>query len=226
MKLQYTPSSSSLNDVSTKTKHLSSSSAKPPVSQSTATMTVDSLFAALTGTDQTPTPTQITTHASTTTPQRPQSSNASSSPNTKATTLLNTIFASATPINDADVEPDNDDDREIIELDFEETSVLSDMNAFKKAAQMKKGKEKSRVLGGGPVTGVKNNSNGKLNGTTPGSEVDSRLVKDALISTLLRQSQKPGKLERNAFVREVLTLIHVRVAHCVVTGRRSHYRVV
>jgi len=36
----------------------------------------------------------------------------------------------------------------------------------------------------------------------------AKLVKDSLIGMLSGCSQKPGRLEKNAFVREVLTLIH------------------
>ncbi|KAM6492332.1 hypothetical protein JOM56_012056 [Amanita muscaria] len=208
---------------------------------------------------------------------------------------------------DADAN-ESDDDGDIIELDFEETSALSDMNAFKKA--QKKGKEKKLSSRNGPVnsamsaggsagSGVESSlgpltTNGKAKGrkktrkekeaekreqienswdapapvpnplpsvplglndnanharsptpkkassATPvvngnqqhqqvrkemvkvnngssgssgcnsgaGAVVDPGLVKDSLISTLLGQPQRPGKLERTAFVREVLTLIH------------------
>ncbi|KAF8621781.1 hypothetical protein AX15_007517 [Amanita polypyramis BW_CC] len=40
------------------------------------------------------------------------------------------------------------------------------------------------------------------------AEIDPGLAKESLISTLLVRAQKPGRLERNAFVREVLTLVH------------------
>ncbi|PFH49375.1 hypothetical protein AMATHDRAFT_63340 [Amanita thiersii Skay4041] len=177
---------------------------------------------------------------------------------------------------------------EILELDFEETSALSDMNAFKKA--LEKGKERSRGklntsagssvdLQYGSDLGINGNARRKtrkereaeriqrereqienswdtpvpvsnppssipldmsinsvsnprsptpsskknvavINGTQPQvhrqavnnggvtTAVDSNLVKDHLIGALLCRPQKPGRLERNTFVREVLTLIH------------------
>ncbi|KAF8636045.1 hypothetical protein AX17_003840 [Amanita inopinata Kibby_2008] len=186
------------------------------------------------------------------------------------------------------------DDGEILELDFEETSALSDMNAFRKALQ--RGKERSRsaagmsTSAGSSVEGQQGyDANGRMKGrrktrkereaerlrereqienswdtpapvsnppssvplgmgtisnarsSTPSRKaqvvvngfgqgrkqvvscneiapvpapasavaaVDSGLVKETLISTLLGHAQKPGRLERNMFVREVLTLIH------------------
>ncbi|KAK2465071.1 hypothetical protein APHAL10511_002879 [Amanita phalloides] len=167
---------------------------------------------------------------------------------------------------------ENEDDGEILELDFEETSALSDMDAFRRALQM--GKEKSRATSAGGSAGsgaeghdlngslkgrkktkkemqaekreqIENawdmptpipnpppslhgaqsqtpsrkekevngthqpqvNKQSAVNGNLAGS-VDAGLVKDSLVGTLLNHSQKLGILERNAFVREVLTLIH------------------
>ena len=172
---------------------------------------------------------------------------------------------------------ENGDDGEILELDFEETSALSDMNAFRKA--VRKGKERSLGMSAGvssagsgegydlngrgkgrkktrkeketekreqienswdtpmPVANaaptvpsglggarsptpskrdkVVNGASGQAkkqpvaNGNPVGTAVESGIVKDGLIGTLLGHSQKPARLEKNAFVREVLTLIHV-----------------
>lgn len=178
---------------------------------------------------------------------------------------------------------ENGDDGEILELDFQETSALSDMNAFRKA--MRKGKERSHGVNANANASVSSAGSGAegfdVNGRgrgrkktrkekeaerreqienswdtpvpvpnpppavplglgtrspTPsrkdkvvngaighphqtkkppvvngnlGTAVDSGLVKDSLIGTLSGCSQKPGRLEKNAFVREVLTLIHV-----------------
>jgi hypothetical protein len=164
---------------------------------------------------------------------------------------------------------ENGDDGEILELDFEETSALSDMDAFRKA--MRRGKERmdaSVGSAGSGAEGLDMNGRGKgrkktkkeretekreqienswdtpvtisnpapvplglavarsptpsrkVNGAHQtkkqpvasgnlGAAVDSGIVKDSLIATLLGHSQKPARLEKNAFVREVLTLVHV-----------------
>ena len=177
---------------------------------------------------------------------------------------------------------ENGDDGEILELDFEETSALSDMNAFRKA--VRKGKERSLGMSAGvssagsgegydvngrgkgrkktwkeketekrdqienswdtpvPVANpapavplglgvarsptpsrrdkVVNGASGQAkkqpvaNGNPVGTTVDGGIVKDSLIGTLLGHSQKPARLEKNAFVREVLTLIHVSWLLC------------
>jgi len=195
---------------------------------------------------------------------------------------------------------ENGDDGEILELDFEETSALSDMNAFRKA--MRKGKEKCHGMNANVNAGVSSAGSGAegfdVNGRgkgrkktrkekeaekreqienswdtpvpvsnpppaaplglgvarspTPskkdkvvngaivhphqtkkppvvngnlGPAVDSGVVKDGLIGTLLGCSQKPGRLEKNAFVREVLTLIHVSELFCVFRTFADLFRV-
>ena len=195
---------------------------------------------------------------------------------------------------------ENGDDGEILELDFEETSALSDMNAFRKA--MRKGKEKCHGMNANVNAGVSSAGSGAegfdVNGRgkgrkktrkekeaekreqienswdtpvpvsnpppaaplglgvarspTPskkdkvvngaivhphqtkkppvvngnlGTAVDSGVVKDGLIGTLLGCLQKPGRLEKNAFVREVLTLIHVSELFCVFRTFADLFRV-
>ena len=58
-----------------------------------------------------------------------------------------------------------------------------------------------------PITPSKGKS--AVKGPSHESGVDKELVKNGIIETLQAQSRNFGPLERNAFVREVLTLIHV-----------------
>lgn len=55
------------------------------------------------------------------------------------------------------------------------------------------------------VNGHAKNLNGHVNG------VDAKVVNDSLITTIETQPQPVAKMTRNDFVKEVLTLIHVRV---------------
>lgn len=193
------------------------------------------------------------------------------------------------------------DGEEIIELDFGDTSALSDPDAFKRAS-----KNNKKHLRGGSVSDVVNSSEGArdkgrkkgkkeraaeqlrlrqeienswdvpgpsahiaergaissdepaspspcpspepslppsrqalprnisapsvktasfANGTasrTNGSLVDPDTVRESLISTMSNEGSASGGLERNEFVREILTLIHVRPCHPLVPA--SSYR--
>ncbi|KAK0461430.1 uncharacterized protein EV420DRAFT_1531937 [Desarmillaria tabescens] len=144
---------------------------------------------------------------------------------------------------------DEDQEEEILELDFEDTSALSDADAFREAEmnakkrnghnnQRKKGKANSREqrdaierswdvpvppavpaspslspspppsteIRSAPTT-VKMTVNGsmKVNGKAPVAGLDSDAVKESILDAVI-----PGgrHVDRNEFVREVLTLIH------------------
>jgi hypothetical protein len=63
----------------------------------------------------------------------------------------------------------------------------------------------SKVKGKTAVNGHAKKMNGHVNG------VDAKIVNDSLITTIETQPHPVAKMTRNDFVKEVLTLIHVRV---------------
>ncbi|TDL24552.1 hypothetical protein BD410DRAFT_801891 [Rickenella mellea] len=139
--------------------------------------------------------------------------------------------------------PASDELEDVVELDFSEISVLSDISALEARGKKKgKGKEKTKKEEGsstnvngraklqenGPVAAVVVNGTGhspkKGKGKDQGNaNANGRIVeavqvqkpslpdiaKDALLSQVVQAGITPeSKLEKNEFVREILTLIH------------------
>jgi hypothetical protein len=147
------------------------------------------------------------------------------------------------PVDDRSHSTDNED---VLELDFADTSALSNPSAFQekekanakgkeKKEPKKKGKkergeeiEKDReeierswdvpatapptpshvIVNGKGKTFIKRSSSPVTNGLE--AFVDPDAVKASMVSTLSSQNVNMAGLPRNEFVREVLTLIHVR----------------